>query len=187
MLIMKIFSTSGLVGNIIQLSFLSLCVVSVWLPGSPASFLNHNHNQKVGEEINISVLVLCIGIITSRPGLWIADLTITQLQQEYVPAHERGTKFSHEARGGDRGSAPPPSPPIFPLRFNFTVQKVEIITFSSFFFIERSERVLEITNLVPDIAKKLKKRLSLCSGFLALFGCPLIINPGYVADELLSS
>ena len=37
-----------------------------------------------------SVIVLMTGIILSRTGLWITDLTITQLQQEYVPENERG-------------------------------------------------------------------------------------------------
>lgn len=45
---------------------------------------------KLTEMDYTSVSVLMAGIILSRAGLWIIDLTITQLQQENVPEDERG-------------------------------------------------------------------------------------------------
>ena len=45
---------------------------------------------KVYSGLNLSAILLIIGIITSRTGLWMADLTITQLQQENVAEKERG-------------------------------------------------------------------------------------------------
>ena len=119
---------TGLVGNILQVSMLSMCVVSIWLPGSPSSLTNNQHSKRLNNTVtparnltrlhsykvqsisldiqgspanvtteaddeinNISILVFMAGIILSRSGLWIADLTITQLQQENVPEEERGT------------------------------------------------------------------------------------------------
>ncbi|CAF4876730.1 unnamed protein product, partial [Rotaria socialis] len=38
----------------------------------------------------LSVLLLVIGITLNRFGLWIADLTVSQLQQERVPEKIRG-------------------------------------------------------------------------------------------------
>ncbi|XP_032241201.1 solute carrier family 40 member 1 [Nematostella vectensis] len=38
----------------------------------------------------VSVILLLSGIITSRFGLWLTDLTVTQLQQEIVAEEERG-------------------------------------------------------------------------------------------------
>lgn len=148
---------TGIVGGFIQLSFLSLCVFSIWMPGSPSGFYHHgdlHHRNTTGGEnssnitdnihpggvyasnitsttagmhistiiteilptssyittggtrklnistkkqpatksgdANISIWFLFAGIILSRAGLWIADITVTQLQQEYVPAEERG-------------------------------------------------------------------------------------------------
>ena len=42
------------------------------------------------ERILTSIIFLMAGIILSRTGLWLSDLTITQLQQEYVSESERG-------------------------------------------------------------------------------------------------
>jgi len=137
---------TGVVGGFFQLSMLALCVVSIWLPGSPSNFLQsssntnisldtyqyttvapfitfNNNNSNSNNDYNnsttfntttidrnstnttihqkptknkdstkfISIIVLLVGIVLSRSGLWIADLTITQLQQENVPESERGT------------------------------------------------------------------------------------------------
>ena len=37
-----------------------------------------------------SIVLLLTGIVTSRLGLWLSDLAITQLQQETIPEQERG-------------------------------------------------------------------------------------------------
>jgi iron-regulated transporter 1 len=42
------------------------------------------------ESPNISIILFLIGIITSRTGLWMADLVVTQLLQENVIETERG-------------------------------------------------------------------------------------------------
>ena len=42
------------------------------------------------ERSYVSVILLLAGVILSRSGLWITDLTITQLQQENVVENERG-------------------------------------------------------------------------------------------------
>ena len=112
---------TGIIGFTVQLSMLSLCGLSIWLPGSPSSMFSGSvyaikHNTSVllpntfgnlstnlttttspnipenqqGEKILTSVIVLMAGIILSRTGLWITDLVITQLQQEYVAESERG-------------------------------------------------------------------------------------------------
>ena len=112
---------TGIVSFTLQLSMLSFCALSIWLPGSPSSMFSgsvyeiklntstlltnsivnstsnltitappDNTGNQQGEKILTSVIVLMTGIILSRTGLWITDLTITQLQQEYVPENERG-------------------------------------------------------------------------------------------------
>lgn len=112
---------TGVIGGLMQLLMLQLCVVSIWLPGSPSSLLsssNENNNNNslyfpVGGKLMsprdyngshfsnplsppnnlgyMSVMMLITGIILSRAGLWTVDLCVTQLQQEYVPESERGT------------------------------------------------------------------------------------------------
>lgn len=91
---------------------LSLCVVSVWLPGSPFDPTNANANienalsnnstsnativttvERCSEELRpdvTSVSVLLSGIIAARFGLWLADLSITQIVQENVIESQRG-------------------------------------------------------------------------------------------------
>ena len=88
---------------------LSLCVVSVWLPGSPFdpenvsedSFNTSSHanvtdaiEAKCSDEdlrLDItSVAVMLAGIIAARFGLWIADLSVTQIIQENVEESKRG-------------------------------------------------------------------------------------------------
>lgn len=104
---------AGFFGFFSQWTMLLLCVASIWVRGSPSDMLTHDkensHNMtsqglavidghfnttttpaKLTEMDYTSVSVLMAGIILSRAGLWIIDLTITQLQQENVPEDERG-------------------------------------------------------------------------------------------------
>ncbi|XP_066926043.1 ferroportin-like [Clytia hemisphaerica] len=110
---------SGIVGFLLQLSMLVFCVVSIWMPGSPSNLyngkqfiisalpatnmtaLNTTSGNHTGptlqptvtpkpQRILTSIIFLMTGIILSRTGLWLSDLTITQLQQEYVSESERG-------------------------------------------------------------------------------------------------
>lgn len=133
-------SKTGLVGFGFETVCLSLCVASVFAPGSPfdpsallpnsrmtesnnsteaPSYLTYNistlsggtnvslaeenetmtldvplnqsSNPEAGEEIvYTSVILLLTGIITSRFGLWLADLTVTQILQEGVEEGQRG-------------------------------------------------------------------------------------------------
>ncbi|MFH4974029.1 hypothetical protein AB6A40_000738 [Gnathostoma spinigerum] len=45
------------------------------------------------EHSTISIAALFAGIVLARFGLWIADLSITQIQQETIEEHERNTVF----------------------------------------------------------------------------------------------
>ncbi|CAG5128908.1 unnamed protein product [Candidula unifasciata] len=108
---------TGMVALTLQSVTLSICVVSVWLPGSPFD-LEHpdstgmscegnsssssrnvtraisalgDEGNSAGMETNMtSISVLMAGIIAARFGLWIADLAITQMFLETVIESERG-------------------------------------------------------------------------------------------------
>ena len=106
--------TAGLTGMTCLISALSLCVVSLWLPGSPfilypdrtVSSSNSSNSSGLSNssladqsesyscnklEPNMtSVSVLLTGIILARFGLWISDLSITQIIQENVQENKRG-------------------------------------------------------------------------------------------------
>jgi len=102
---------AGMVGMGALVSSLSLCVASVWLPGSPFDpwMVRRNVTELLEEgsgmvdepknsedlchdgNIDItSVSVLLTGIILARFGLWMADLSITQILQENVKEEKRG-------------------------------------------------------------------------------------------------
>jgi len=103
---------TGVMGMMCLVASLSLCVVSVWLPGSPFDPTNANANienallnnstsnattvttvERCSEELRpdvTSVSVLLSGIIAARFGLWLADLSITQIVQENVIESQRG-------------------------------------------------------------------------------------------------
>ncbi|XP_042865052.1 solute carrier family 40 member 1-like [Penaeus japonicus] len=136
-------SKTGLVGFGFETVCLSLCVASVFVPGSPfdasallsnsgttegnnsteapsyliynISTLSDGTNISLAEEngtvaldvplnpssnesnpeskeeiVYTSVILLLTGIITSRFGLWLADLTVTQILQEGVEEGQRG-------------------------------------------------------------------------------------------------
>jgi len=92
---------TGLLGMFLLVSTSTLSVVSIFLPGSP--FISHFiPSVEKGEELsqthhseqtdtNVAhITVLMIGIIIARFGLWIVDLTITQILQERVEEERRG-------------------------------------------------------------------------------------------------
>lgn len=64
---------AGLWAVSLQWSFLSLCVISVWL-----------------HSLTASTALLMGGAAAARAGLWMFDLSVTQLMQESVPEVERG-------------------------------------------------------------------------------------------------
>lgn len=105
---------TGMVGMVLLLVTLAFCVLSIWLPGSlflenrkefsdtlngATSYSNQTQelsNQSNGaltclNESYISVSVLLFGIILARFGLWISDLSVTQILQEHVEVSHRGS------------------------------------------------------------------------------------------------
>ncbi|CAL1527364.1 unnamed protein product [Lymnaea stagnalis] len=123
---------TGMFGLSLQISCLTLCVVSVWMPGTPFNlsleeksnatlqadlnctqgkaclwrkfncnihvFFLKYRNSDSGNETNncipltsnISIWMLLAGIVTARFGLWVADLSISQIFMESVQEKERG-------------------------------------------------------------------------------------------------
>ena len=121
---------TGVIGTICQIIALSMCVISIWLPGSPFGVTNFNQTQAAFENSTkqvevttlplvepteetripyvdefgraeskavacfvssfISVAIFLSGIIAARFGLWLIDLTITQILQEEVEEQKRG-------------------------------------------------------------------------------------------------
>ncbi|KAI0221131.1 Solute carrier family 40 member 1 [Lamellibrachia satsuma] len=112
---------TGLIAFNLELACLTLCVASIWAPGSvfePTSLFQPHHTyytqncslvqsvgnaSHVGSDVTaqvcgetamskekISIALFLVGIITSRVGLWMADLVVTQLLQETVQERERG-------------------------------------------------------------------------------------------------
>ncbi|VDM46583.1 unnamed protein product [Toxocara canis] len=125
---------TGFIGFIAQQLMLYLCVVSIWLPGSPFDLHSYINEFSISEwwtqfknaftithtgsivfvnttisSVNatgldwssltadghsiVSVCVLLIGIALARVGLWMADLSITQIMQEVIAERERNTVF----------------------------------------------------------------------------------------------
>ncbi|GFR69217.1 solute carrier family 40 member 1 [Elysia marginata] len=127
---------TGIFGFSAELMSLSLCVASIWLPGSPfdlslgfgrpqsdslevsasnctngqTSVISYNTSQPeletqqaitsttdpvcqkvlASEGPNISIWLFLAGIITARFGLWLADLSVSQIYFETVVESERG-------------------------------------------------------------------------------------------------
>ena len=101
---------AGVTGMILLVLSISLPVVSIWLPGSPFDLTKVDDNNvtttasefsttpnatleqicEEGETQFISVSVMLAGIIVARFGLWIADLSISQIFQENVEEEKRG-------------------------------------------------------------------------------------------------
>merc|ERR1719228_1669382 len=92
-----------MVGMTALVSSLSLCVVSIWLPGSPFKRIpeetmikpdtkdtNDRSTTDCSNPSFISVSVLVTGIILARYGLWVTDLSVNQVQQVQVEQHKRG-------------------------------------------------------------------------------------------------
>ncbi|KAK6103583.1 Ferroportin1 (FPN1) family protein [Brugia pahangi] len=118
---------SGFIGLTAQHLALYICIISIWLPGSPfdpityfreitfaiwwqqlkdsfAFVRDKNENETDPNDIDwstwtsnghsiISAFTLLIGIAVARLGLYMADLSISQIMQEKVPERERNTVF----------------------------------------------------------------------------------------------
>lgn len=99
---------TGLYGFALEIASLTLCVASVWAPGTPFdpsavsistivdpfTFQNTSSNStgsyQEGPESYTSVILLLSGIILARFGLWVADLSVNQVLQQ-VDDQIRGT------------------------------------------------------------------------------------------------
>ena len=82
---------AGGAGMLALVAPLTLCLASVWCPGSPFSPAQHNTTanttiasrceaEDAGPDLT-SVTVLLTGIIAARAGVWLADLAVTQILQ----------------------------------------------------------------------------------------------------------
>ncbi|CAF5212028.1 unnamed protein product, partial [Rotaria magnacalcarata] len=101
---------TGVIGFWSEFSMLILCLLSLFVHGtsfipfekftavschSYDTYSNSTNVISISMHIpcsnsKLSVLLLVIGITLNRFGLWIADLTVSQLQQERVPEKIRG-------------------------------------------------------------------------------------------------
>uniref|UniRef100_A0A672ZMK3 Solute carrier family 40 member n=1 Tax=Sphaeramia orbicularis TaxID=375764 RepID=A0A672ZMK3_9TELE len=91
---------TGIISSCLHLGCLLLCVSSVFAPGSPMDlsllmpYITSNSSSELGgmaaPESYISIILLFLGVITARIGLWSFDLTVTQLLQENICESERG-------------------------------------------------------------------------------------------------
>lgn len=98
---------AGLFGICMQVSMLLFCVVGVFVPGRPSTDPNkgyysptcNNESYDVyldleGDEndhkVIISLVLVLVGVIGARFGLWMFDLSVWQLVQERVVEEERG-------------------------------------------------------------------------------------------------
>ena len=83
---------TGLVGMVWLVVSLAACVLSMWLPGSP--FGDKEDNGDAGECLDpsnfLSVYVFLTGIVISRFGLWLVDLSISTIMQIYIKEEHRG-------------------------------------------------------------------------------------------------
>ena len=93
-------SRTGVFGMTCLVLTLCACVVSIWLPGSPFDIDYYSEKPMDGprtesEECqvtsSVSVIVFLTGIIGARFGLWLADLSVTQILQESVEESMRGS------------------------------------------------------------------------------------------------
>uniref|UniRef100_A0A3Q2E446 Solute carrier family 40 member n=1 Tax=Cyprinodon variegatus TaxID=28743 RepID=A0A3Q2E446_CYPVA len=108
---------TGIISSCLHLGCLLLCVCSVFAPGSPMDlsllmpyFRNNqpllpdrssihwtnntvlfdNDPSGTAPDSYVSIILLFLGVITARIGLWCFDLTVTQLLQETICESERG-------------------------------------------------------------------------------------------------
>jgi len=102
---------TGTIALAVEVTFLTLAILSIWLPGSPFDPIGYFEGtienttaivptattMERSEASYASILVMMSGILLARFGLWTADLSITQIMQEGVSAEERGTVFGVQA------------------------------------------------------------------------------------------
>ena len=91
---------TGMVGFSLLIGTLTMCLVSIWLEGSPFDphYFQASSNvttlvqdlEECSVSSYLSVSILMAGIISARFGLWISDLTVTQILQENVQEEHRG-------------------------------------------------------------------------------------------------
>jgi len=104
--------STGLIGMMWLVLSLVACVVSIWLSGSPFGADNDGGHNSNGSNYNddssgtaenvdnreecvqppsfLSVYVMLAGIVVSRFGLWLVDLSISTMMQKYIKEEHRG-------------------------------------------------------------------------------------------------
>jgi len=82
---------AGQVGQVSLLSALIVCVISVFLPGSPWRIpIPKGEDPMTACPVPYSVYTLLFGVVASRFGLWLSDIAVTQIQQQEVEEESRG-------------------------------------------------------------------------------------------------
>ena len=86
---------AGLVGFVLLVVALVSCVVSLWLPGSP--FVLYEDRADTSGNLGVeetgecfvpsrwSVGAMLLGLILARYGLWVADISVTQVRIAGTP------------------------------------------------------------------------------------------------------
>ena len=92
---------AGVAGMLATVAPLTLCLASIWCPGSPfspgevnistaaANVTSKCETEDTRSDLT-SITVLLTGIIAARVGLWLADLAVNQILQENVEPGKRG-------------------------------------------------------------------------------------------------
>jgi len=82
---------AGQLGQLSLLSALIVCVISVFLPGSPwRKPIPKGEDPMTACPVSFSIYTLLIGVVASRFGLWLSDIAVTQIQQQEVKEEIRG-------------------------------------------------------------------------------------------------
>ncbi len=90
---------TGLIGFGVLILTLIPCVASVFMPGSPFElYWNRDDDRPPYDEDEpcsldsvASITALLTGLVLARYGLWVADISVTQITQESVDEEHRGT------------------------------------------------------------------------------------------------
>eukprot|EP00035_Acanthoeca_spectabilis_P025979 m.460755 g.460755 ORF g.460755 m.460755 type:complete len:659 (-) comp22129_c0_seq1:23-1999(-) len=69
----------------LQLALLSLCLVATWVGGPDDGDCSESTDPQCQPRRTAVLVLLIAGVITSRLGLWMFDLAVSQMLQERVP------------------------------------------------------------------------------------------------------
>ena len=86
-------SAVGLVGTIaykVSANHLKLSTTGMWSIVYQLIFISFSFVSMFISDFTISMVLLVFGVCTSRIGLYVFEITVTQLMQEYIPESIRG-------------------------------------------------------------------------------------------------